>query len=335
MAATASPDGSSMQEKLEALDVVGQVSVQRSDPDEEGGYSWVVTFMDNLLNSGDLPLLQGNANSLTGVGAVVFTKEMTKGSNAVGDQLWLSFDPPATDNGSPITKYQVRWHTSAQFTANPADVFITDADILYRTLRITTGPPVWLGTFTLEFRGVVTATLTAGATVQTVGATSIANLVAALEALSSVGSVVISSAATALGVNAEFLITFTTEPGDLPPLQPSDATVASVVEVQAGTTNFRKAIMVFSCQATTGQVQFTHNGTSATESLSVSSVPTQTALCSTANPSDITISFDRVYGDISMTVVATDPNAVITPNTDASINGVYNDNPAFSSAAAC
>ncbi|KAG6595771.1 Projectin/twitchin [Phytophthora cinnamomi] len=30
-----------------------------------------------------------------------------------------------------------------------------------------------------------------------------------------------------------------------------------------------------------------------------------------------------------MTVVATDPNAVITPNTDASINGVYNDNPAL------
>ncbi|KAG6623132.1 Titin isoform N2B [Phytophthora cinnamomi] len=375
MAATASPDGSSMQEKLEALDVVGQVSVQRSDPDKEGGYSWVVTFLDDVLNLGDLPLLQGDASNLTGVGAVVFTKEMTKGSNAVGDQLWLSFDPPATDNGSPITKYQVRWDTSAQFTANPADVFITDADILYRTQRITTGAPslAWsnnmiqspvseiqkltilaVGTFTLKFRGVATATLTAGATAQTVGATSLANLVAALEALSSVGSVVISSAATALAVNAEFLITFTTEPGDLPPLQPSDATVASVVEVQAGTTNFRKEVMVFSCQATTGQVQFTYNGTSASpnynalltdvetslltlfgaeaESLSVSSassVPAQTVLCSTANPADITISFDRVYGDISMTVVATDPNAVITPNTDASINGVYNDNPAL------
>ncbi|KAG3113777.1 hypothetical protein PI126_g24748, partial [Phytophthora idaei] len=78
--AALNPDGSSMQEKLEALDVVGKVSVVRAGPDEEGGYSWMVTFLDNILNSGDLPLLQGNASALTGEGAVVFTKEITKGS---------------------------------------------------------------------------------------------------------------------------------------------------------------------------------------------------------------------------------------------------------------
>ncbi|GMF63741.1 unnamed protein product [Phytophthora fragariaefolia] len=61
MAATVNPDGSSLQEKLEALDVVGRVSVQRSEPDKEGGYSWMVTFLDNVLNSGDLPLLQAVA----------------------------------------------------------------------------------------------------------------------------------------------------------------------------------------------------------------------------------------------------------------------------------
>ncbi|KAG2799873.1 hypothetical protein PC129_g19825, partial [Phytophthora cactorum] len=80
--AAAKPDGSSMQEKIQALDVVGQVNVERSGPDSEGGYSWLVTFLDNILNSGDLPLLLGNSSALTGEGAVVFTKEITKGSNA-------------------------------------------------------------------------------------------------------------------------------------------------------------------------------------------------------------------------------------------------------------
>ncbi|ETK95924.1 hypothetical protein L915_01206, partial [Phytophthora nicotianae] len=216
--AAMNPDGSSMQEKLEALDVVGKVSIVRTGPDEEGGYSWRVTFLDNIQNSGDLPLLQGNASGLTGEGAVVFTREVTKGSNAVGDQLWLSFDPPATDNGSPITKYQVRWDTSDKFTANPADVFISDADKLYRTQRITTSASslAWsnnmirsvdeiqkvkiltTGTFTLSFRGATTGTFTAVAAGITAGATTIAGLKSALEALSSVGSVDVSSAKTVL-----------------------------------------------------------------------------------------------------------------------------------------
>ncbi|ETL49307.1 hypothetical protein L916_01186, partial [Phytophthora nicotianae] len=214
----AKPDGSSVQEKIQALDAVGQVDVERSGPDSEGGYTWRVTFLDNIQNSGDLPLLQGNASGLTGEGAVVFTREVTKGSNAVGDQLWLSFDPPATDNGSPITKYQVRWDTSDKFTANPADVFISDADKLYRTQRITTSASslAWsnnmirsvdeiqkvkiltTGTFTLSFRGATTGTFTAVAAGITAGATTIAGLKSALEALSSVGSVDVSSAKTVL-----------------------------------------------------------------------------------------------------------------------------------------
>uniref|UniRef100_H3H3Q6 Fibronectin type-III domain-containing protein n=1 Tax=Phytophthora ramorum TaxID=164328 RepID=H3H3Q6_PHYRM len=370
-AAKSTSDGSSLQEKLEALDVVGRVSVQRSGPGHEGGYSWLVTFLDNVLNSGDLPLLQGNASMLTGEGAVVFTREVTKGSNAVGDQLWLSFDPPASDNGSPITKYQVRWDTSSKFTANPAEVFITDADVLYRTQRITTSAPslAWssnmiqptasavqkltilaAGTFTLKFRGVDTTTLTAGPT----GASTIATLESALEQLSSVGSVDISSAATTLAVTAEFQITFTAQPGALPLLVPDSNTIASVGEVQAGTTNFRKEIVVFSCTATKGTVKFTYKGEDddtikfdakladveaellafigvEADSISVSSVPAQTMLCSTANPADIIIVFHRVYGDISLGIAqgTTDSDAVITPNTAASIDGVYNDNPAL------
>ncbi|KAG2804044.1 hypothetical protein PC116_g29972, partial [Phytophthora cactorum] len=328
--------------------------------------------LDNILNSGDLPLLLGNSSALTGEGAVVFTKEITKGSNAVGDLLWLSFDPPATDNGSPITKYQVRWDTSDKFTANPADVFISDADKLYRTQRITTSASslAWsnnmirsvdeiqklkiltTGTFSLSFRGMNTGTFTAVAAGTTAGATTIAGLETALEALTSVGSVDVSSVKTVLEVGAEVLITFTAQPGDLPPLKPSN-NVASVEETQAGRTNFRKEVVVFSCTATQDTVRFTYNGEHAdvdfnaaldtvetslltlfgveAESISVTSA-TQLVLCKSATPADIKIVFDRVYGDITLSIdkgVDAGADAVIVFNTDASIDGVYNDDPAL------
>ncbi|KAF1784585.1 Immunoglobulin-like fold [Phytophthora cactorum] len=297
--AAAKPDGSSMQEKIQALDVVGQVNVERSGPDSEGGYSWLVTFLDNILNSGDLPLLLGNSSALTGEGAVVFTKEITKGSNAVGDLLWLSFDPPATDNGSPITKYQVRWDTSDKFTANPADVFISDADKLYRTQRITTS------------------------------ASSLAwsnNMIrsTALEALTSVGSVDVSSVKTVLEVGAEVLITFTAQPGDLPPLKPSN-NVASVEETQAGRTNFRKEVVVFSCTATQDTVRFTYNGEHADVDFNAALDTVETSLLTLFGVEAESISVT------SATQLGVDAgaDAVIVFNTDASIDGVYNNDPAL------
>ncbi|OWZ23328.1 Titin isoform N2B [Phytophthora megakarya] len=368
MTALSNPDGSSMQEKLEDLDTVGQVNVVRTGPDEEGGYIWLVTFMDNVLNSGDLPLLQGNGSVLTGENSVIFTREVTKGSNAVGDQLWLSFDPPETDNGSPITKYQVRWDTSSDFTSNPTDVFITDADKLYRTQRVATSAPslAWssnmikhvnevqqltiltMGTFSLSFRGMQTGILTAVPAGTTAGATTVASLNAALEALSSVGTVVCSSTKTLLEVDAVVLITFTTEPGNLPLLAviPNPDTAASVVKSKPGTTNFRKEVIVFSCGATTGTIRFTYNGNDAivdynapltdvetslltlfgveAESITVTSA-TPTVLCSSI-PVDIKIAFDRVYGDINLIIAGGGIND-ITPNLYASIDGVYNDDP--------
>ncbi|OWZ23436.1 Titin isoform N2B [Phytophthora megakarya] len=375
-APSSNPDGSSMEEKLEALDVVGQVNVVRTGPDSEGGYTWLVTFLDNVLNSGDLPLLQGNASALAGKNAVVFTREVIKGSNAVGDQLWISFDPPDTNNGSPIMKYQVRWDTSADFTANPAYVFISDSDILYRKQRITTSALslAWsnnmihstldeiqqltiltAGTFSLSFRGVRTGLLTAVAAGATTGATTIAGLKTKLEALSSVGTVDVSSSKTVLEVGAVILITFKVQPGNLPFLivVPNPDNAASVVEIHAGTTNFRKEVIVFSCGATAGSVQFTYNGNDAVVdynalltdvetsiltlfgveagSISVTS-GTQTVLCvdPTSTPANIKIVFDRVYGDISLTIDkgadgVSDAN--ITPNADASIDGVFNYDP--------
>ncbi|GLD96427.1 hypothetical protein PINS_up005110 [Pythium insidiosum] len=204
-------DGTSMQELLEALDVVGPLSVTRSARDQDGGFTWLITFLDDKLNPGNVPLLTSNTTLLTGVGTVLFVREVVKGSNAVGDQLWLSWDPPTSDNGSPITKYGIRWDTSAAFTANPNEVAITDPEQLYRIQEVSTGAPslAWSqlrtpfvdevqqvtilaaaangATFTLSFRGVTSAALI-------VGTSTSVDLATALQAMSSVGAVVVSPA---------------------------------------------------------------------------------------------------------------------------------------------
>ncbi|OWY95495.1 Titin isoform N2B, partial [Phytophthora megakarya] len=346
MAALSNTDGSSMQEKLEDLDTVGQVNDVRTGPDEEGGYTWLVTFMDNVLNSGDLPLLQGNGSVLTGENSVIITREVTKGSNAVGDQLWLSFD-----RLRPIM-YQVRWDTSHDFTSNPTYVFITDADKLYRTQRVTSSAPsfAWarnmikhvnevqqltiltMETFSPSFRGMQTGILTASPAGTTAGATTVASLDAALEALSCIGTVVVSSAQILLEVGAVVLITFTTEPGNLPLLAVIPDTAASLVKSKPDTTNFRKEVIVVSCGATTGTICFTYNGNDAimdynaplTDSITATSA-TPTVLCSNI-PVDIKIVFDRVYGDINLIIAGGGING-ITSNSYASTDGVYNDDP--------
>ncbi|GAB9464893.1 hypothetical protein Gpo141_00002316 [Globisporangium polare] len=354
-------DGSSMEEKLEALDAIGPVTVERSTMDREGGMTWRITFLDNNLNPGDLPLLQANASALTGVGVVAFVREVHKGSNAVGDRLWLSFDPPVSDNGSPIAKYQVRWDTAATFTASPAAYFIADPEILYRTQQIVTGAKslAWSaiktpqvsevqtitiansaaagGTFTLAFRG-------ASTTAFTVGTSTAATLTTLLSGLSTVGTVVVTPTATAMSPGSVFQVTFTTELGDLPLLVPSGAT-AVVVETRKGVTSFRKEVVVFSCLGTTGVVTFATGANTVdvvfgaplatleaslhtlfnveAESISVSS--TQMLMCVAATPSDVTIVFDRVYGDVTLRITST--TSTITMNTAASINGVYRDVP--------
>ncbi|KAL8005508.1 putative ankyrin repeat and fibronectin type-III domain-containing protein [Plasmopara halstedii] len=368
------PDGSSVQEKLQAIDGVGQVDVERSGPTSEGGYTWLVTFLDDVLNSGDLPLLQSNSSALTGENALVFTREVTKGSKALGNQLWLSFDPPLTDYGSAITKYQVRWDTSDQFLTDPTEIVILDPETIYRSQRITVSAPsfAWsnnriqstvhevqkvtilsMGTFTLSFRGLTSDPLTtvaAGAG----GATTVAIFKTTLEALDSIGTVVVSSVRSMLEVGAEVLITFTTQPGDLPLLKSTPPSVASVVETQTGITNFRKEVIIFSCTASVGTVRFSSNGKHAdvgfnaalgdvetyllslfdveAGNIRVSSV-TQTVLCKSATPSDIKIVFDQVYTNAALTItrgIDNGADAVVVVNTDASINGIYNHDPTLS-----
>ncbi|TYZ59893.1 hypothetical protein PybrP1_009206 [[Pythium] brassicae (nom. inval.)] len=362
-AVSSGSDGSSLQEKLEALEGVGPVTVERSAMDREGGITWRITFLDNMLNPGDVPLLQANALSLSGVGVVVFVREVRKGSEAVGDQLWLSFDPPQSDNGGPITKYQVRWDTSATFAASPAEYFLADPDVLFRTQRIVTSAPslAWSSiktqrvlevqsltvantaantdTFRLTFRGATTAVDLI------VGTSTAADVAAALTALSTVGTVVVTPVTTMLNVGEVVQVTFTSELGDLPPMT-SNAKVV-IAETQKGVANFRKEVVVFSCLGAAGKtVKFTYSGNSVdvtsaatlailetslhtlfnVEAGSISVLSSQTLMCAAVAPAlDVTIVFDRVYGDLSLAITSAD--ATVTLNADASIDGVYRDVP--------
>ncbi|TMW57105.1 hypothetical protein Poli38472_003030 [Pythium oligandrum] len=355
-------DGTSLQEKLQALSTIGPTSVTRSAMDPDGGYTWLVSFLDNNLNPGDVPLLVGNATLLTGVGVVVATREIQKGSNAVGDQLWISFDPPVSDQGSPISKYVVRWDTSALFTASPSEVSITEPEKLYLVQRVMTGAPSlgWSrlkatevaevqtvtiangvangATFMLSFRGVASATLTAGVS-------TAADLLAALSGISTIGTVTVTPTTGLVAANAVFQVTFVDKPGDLPFLSSTPAATATITETTKGVANYRKEVIVFSCLATTGTVTFQYGAATQAIAFDATLVITKThletlfnveaggirvlssqsLLCAPAGPADVTIVFDRVYGDITLQITSATVGTTITRNTIASIDGIYND----------
>lgn len=74
--------------------VVGDVVVRRGIVTSEGGASYLMTF-EGLVSKGDIPLLVPYYQaSLTGVGAVVYVREVVKGSLPSGSSLKVSFDSP-------------------------------------------------------------------------------------------------------------------------------------------------------------------------------------------------------------------------------------------------
>ncbi|KAL7542723.1 hypothetical protein ACHAXR_012023, partial [Thalassiosira sp. AJA248-18] len=83
---------SEMEVALGGVSGVERVEVSRSQPDGQGGYSWLVTFYGR---SGDVANLQAS-NSLTGKGARVTVTEVTKG-NELGGTFSLSFESETTD----------------------------------------------------------------------------------------------------------------------------------------------------------------------------------------------------------------------------------------------
>jgi len=66
-----------VESELEELATVDDVLVQRSLVDENEGYTWTVTFSQNL---GDLPLLEVDSTGLEGTLAGAVVEEQTRGA---------------------------------------------------------------------------------------------------------------------------------------------------------------------------------------------------------------------------------------------------------------
>ena len=115
---SALPYNATSEEMRIALEsVVGRVMVTKSVVSSEGGAVYTVVFRGLL---GDLQMLSPYS-SLTGEGAVVSVREVTKGALASGSALRLFFSAPlhcsqskvqAGECGSPVTQYSVEVLTS-------------------------------------------------------------------------------------------------------------------------------------------------------------------------------------------------------------------------------
>eukprot|EP00937_MAST-01D_sp_MAST-1D-sp2_P001211 g1211.t1 len=205
----------SMKAALEALSAVGRVDVSRSMVDTERGYTWSVTFRDTM-NDGDVPMLHANDHGLTAVGKVVQVREMTKGSPATSSHLWVSFQPPANNNGGAISKYTVQWDTASTFTTSNVQAYdFYDHAYLYEEQKISLSAPTLTTTsakislqkevqtvtiagaagtkFSLSFRGMTSPQFEVGLTKLTGDATSVQTV---LSGMGTVGKVTVSIAAS-------------------------------------------------------------------------------------------------------------------------------------------
>ena len=190
-------DAAAVKSAIEALPGAGDVYVARSAAGSEGGATYAVTF---ATAKGDVaPLLA--QSSLTGQGAAVTTLELTKGSEAIGSALAVSFDAPlfcsqsqvdpSSGCGAPVTR-RGRARLDRVVPASPTIVSVP-ADYSVQTVRVGAaslpslapyGMPSVGGVFRLSYTGATTAPLNAAA--------SAAELRHALEALPDVATVSVS-----------------------------------------------------------------------------------------------------------------------------------------------
>ncbi|POM77798.1 Hypothetical protein PHPALM_4759, partial [Phytophthora palmivora] len=103
--------GTAMKTQLETLSTIGNVNVVRSTiPDPNNGYTWTVSFLDNL---GDLSPLQPDSLALTGTAPQIDVIESTKGVlppfNSKDRTNGLSFDSVVMTDLSDlsVTAYHV------------------------------------------------------------------------------------------------------------------------------------------------------------------------------------------------------------------------------------
>jgi hypothetical protein len=237
----------SVKAALESLTTVGLLDVTRSSIDTQRGYSWLATFRD-IRNGGDTPMLIANAADLSGIGSVVHIRETVVGSEATGTKLWVSFEPPATRNGSPISKYQVQWDTSATFATSNLQSFDFNQDAyLYEEQQIITSAnskttsaakvafskevqrisiPSGAGTatFRLTFKGVESGDIT-------IGTDTWMQVAATLSAIPNVGAVTVQPVIAVTGVNRVVQGTGVNK-GQIEPNVAHGLTVASTVAVR-------------------------------------------------------------------------------------------------------
>lgn len=80
--------------------------VSREEVGTEGGAIYRVTFED-VSNPGDVSLLIPHPEGLTGTGAAVVSREVVKGSEAVGSAVRVGFSAPQQCSTSHVR--QLRW----------------------------------------------------------------------------------------------------------------------------------------------------------------------------------------------------------------------------------
>jgi len=227
-------NGQSMQERLQTLSNVVQVSVERilvpSDNGIRSNYMWLITFFDPV---GDVPTLQVSSSHLTGSSPRVDVVEVIKGHSPLSGTFTLSYLGEYTndlyfDASAEIMKetledlpsiYEVDVHRDD--LGNGYRWWVTFVSILgdlpemvpypYRweiqSVQTIGGNPTPLeGAFTLSYGGQTSALISFDASAETMKAT--------LEALSTVGRVDVERYASDWG-QREWLITFRALIGNL------------------------------------------------------------------------------------------------------------------------
>ena len=156
---------------LTNLQAIGAVTVERSSATTEYGHVWTVTFID-LENDGDVDSLVAEyVDTLLGDGAVARVDEVMKGSQESDTRLLVSFDPPLSNQGGPITRYRIEWALDSGFT-NPSVTYLEDRWVLLGEQTITVDSndvALPTGTFRLQYgldteNGELTEELSATAT---------------------------------------------------------------------------------------------------------------------------------------------------------------------------
>jgi hypothetical protein len=261
-----------------------------------------VTFRD-VLNGGDLDLMVADDSSLTGEGSAVVVREITKGSEAVSNQLSVSFETPLSFNGdfsgtlaTPLAKYRVQWDTSSNFDSNVqthdinAGAFLFDEqriivasesvsmsglkpELVHEVQTVTvTNDFTADEAFKLSFRGILTGDIATGS--------SLSDIASTLEDLLSIDGVEVTAnaadatdiATTGVTTNSIFDVKFTKQLGPLPALDSSTATVAVSI---SGATPFRKEIQTIHCDADEGTMDFSFIVSSDTVTVDFDATPAE------------------------------------------------------------